>query len=98
MFERIGNFDETMLLSEDTDWFFRAMEASIPVELHRETVQYYRFHQTNITADKKRGLFYQLKAHKKSLDRRRKAGKGEVKEFQRPNNLDEIVEYWKSIK
>ncbi len=97
VFDKIGNFDETMLLSEDTDWFYRAMETNIQIELHHEIVQYYRFHQNNITTDKKRNFFYQLKAHKKSLNRRRKAGKGSVSPFPKPNNLDEMIKYWKTI-
>ncbi|MEA3446548.1 MAG: glycosyltransferase, partial [Bacteroidota bacterium] len=95
VFDKIGNFDEDLLLSEDTDWFFRAMEANIPIELHRDIVQYYRFHQNNITNDKKRDHLYQIKAYKKSLDRRRKSGDGSVPAFPKPGNLDEMIKYWK---
>lgn len=97
-FDRIGNFDEEMLLSEDTDWFFRAMEANIIIELHNDVVQYYRQHQHNITNDKKRNHLFQIKAYKKSLDRRRKSGDGEVANFPKPNKLDEMLKAWKSNK
>ena len=98
VFEIIGNFDETMILSEDTDWFFRAMEAGISIELHKDVVQYYRIHQANLTADKKKNIFFLLKAHKKSLDRRRAAGKGSIKGFQLPNNLEKMIKFRNSIK
>ncbi len=97
VFKIVGVFNEEMLLSEDTDWFYRAMEVDIQIELHKDIVQYYRFHQNNITADKKRNLFYQIKAHKMSIDRRRKLGNGSVASFPKPNNLDAMIKYWKSV-
>lgn len=96
IFFEVGNFDEEMILSEDTDWFFRTMEAGIQIELHNDIVQFYRVHQNNITNDKKRNHLYQIKAYKKSLDRRRKLGKGTVPAFPKPNNLEEMTTYWKN--
>ena len=96
VFDKIGVFDEELTLSEDTDWFFRVREADIKVRINKEIVQFYRLHDKNITHDKSQVMLFLLKAFKKSLDRRRKAGLNTGSSLLDFKNVDEIMEYWAS--
>jgi len=71
VFDKIGLFDETMKLSEDIDWFLRAIEYGIRISVIEEAVYLYRIHQSNMTHEVNKTNMYLLKAFKKSLDRRR---------------------------
>lgn len=96
VFDKIGGFDEELALSEDTDWFFRVREANIQVRINKEVVQFYRLHDKNITHDKNQANRFQLKAFKKSLDRRRKIGLKTGFPLSDFKNVDEIMQYWTS--
>jgi glycosyltransferase involved in cell wall biosynthesis len=78
VFEKVGGFDESMRYSEDTDWFFRAREASAPYKLMPDVTVFYRRHERSMTHG--RGALEKgfLAAIKKSLDRRRTTGRGEL--------------------
>jgi glycosyltransferase involved in cell wall biosynthesis len=96
VFKKVGNFDETMTLSEDLDWFLRSREAGMNVEVHKEIVQLYRQHEMNITKNRKAANRFMLMAYKKSLDRRRKAGDDFPIHMPSFKHLDEIVQFWKN--
>jgi glycosyltransferase involved in cell wall biosynthesis len=79
VFEKVGVFNETLQRGEDGDWFLRALEQDVSILILDEVTLYYRQHGKNITrglGNRERGLFQILK---KSLDRRRLAGGGEVR-------------------
>jgi glycosyltransferase involved in cell wall biosynthesis len=79
VFEKVGDFDETLRYSEDHDWFLRARENGVQMTILDEVTLYYRLHEHNMTRDKKRVLDRQLvKVLKKSLDRRRSRSGGPV--------------------
>lgn len=71
VFDEVGLIDESMRLSEDTDWFFRAWERQVSmIRLDRLAV-HYRRHARSMTHElncKDKGF---LNVLKKSLDRRR---------------------------
>ncbi len=94
VFEKVGNFDEELALSEDLDWFLRAREAEIRVDVHEEVVQLYRQHEDNTTKDKLATNHYMLRAIKKSLDRRRGFGGDFSLALPSFKNLDQIIEFW----
>jgi glycosyltransferase involved in cell wall biosynthesis len=74
LFTKVGVFDETMRLSEDQDWFLRAREVEVKMEVKERTVLRIRVHDHNTTKDitfKNSGMMEVLK---KSLTRRREAG------------------------
>jgi GT2 family glycosyltransferase len=96
VFDKTGGFDEELILSEDTDWFFRVREADVKVRINKEVVQFYRLHDKNITLDRGKAKLFQLKVFKKSLDRRRKAGLNAGSSLSNFNNVDEIMKYWTS--
>lgn len=96
IFDKVGIFDESMIIGEDVDLFLRILEAGIKVWSHPDVVQYYRRHDQNITLDERRKNFYLLKAYKKSLDRRRKSGNRKVEDLPKLGNIEEIISYWKS--
>jgi len=51
LLDRIGPFDETMRIGEDTDWFFRAYEAEARFVVKARTAMIYRLHDANMTGD-----------------------------------------------
>jgi glycosyltransferase involved in cell wall biosynthesis len=71
VFEKIGIFDESQIHAEDVDWFMRAREANLNLQVLPEVTLLYRKHDTNMTHDKVAGKDHFLRALKKSIDRRR---------------------------
>jgi len=94
VFDKIGGFDTELKLAEDSDWFFRVMEAGIKVHVMTETVQLYRQHEHNITKDKTNTSSYLLKAFKKSLDRRRKSGVAADVPLPAFDNMEQVKQFW----
>ncbi len=74
-FDQLGGFDEQLRFSEDVDWFMRAREAKLRIEILPDVTLVYRLHDSNMTRDaKERIAASTLTALKQSLDRRRAAG------------------------
>lgn len=73
VFEWVGSFDESFFYSDDWDWFLRARELSISMQVYPEVVLYYRRHQNNLTRNPQ-SKQEQLKLFSKSLGRRRRHG------------------------
>ena len=73
VFEEVGRFDETLYYCDDWDWFMRAREANVPMQMFPNVVMYYRRHDSNITRSpqSRRELLHLLQ---KSLKRRRANG------------------------
>lgn len=94
VFEKIGGFDTGLMLAEDSDWFYRVMEAGIAVHVMTEIVQLYRQHDNNITKDKPGTNSYMLKAFKKSLDRRRKTGATTDLPLPVFGNIEQVKQFW----
>jgi GT2 family glycosyltransferase len=67
----VGLFDETMLYSEDVDWFMRAREAGAAIVTIDAVTLFYRQHEENMTRGKNASELNILKTLKRSLDRRR---------------------------
>ncbi len=76
IFDTVGRFDAALPVGEDTDWFLRAVERGVTIELLPDLLMYRRLHQTNLSwrsADPNstdRATF--AKIVKASLDRRRR--------------------------
>jgi glycosyltransferase involved in cell wall biosynthesis len=51
VFDEIGVFDPSFRYGEDSDWFFRAKDAGVPMRLIPETLLYRRIHDSNMTAN-----------------------------------------------
>jgi glycosyltransferase involved in cell wall biosynthesis len=94
VFNKIGGFDPELTMAEDSDWFFRVMEADVRVHVLQEIVQLYRQHDNNITKDKPGANSYMLKAFKKSLDRRRKAGVSTEVTLPAFGNIEQVKQFW----
>lgn len=77
VFARIGAFDTTYRWTDDTDWFLRAREASIPMAILDEVLLLRRVHEANASGDPRsaRELVHAVRA---SLLRRRRAGHEQV--------------------
>jgi glycosyltransferase involved in cell wall biosynthesis len=71
-FEKVGPLDAALAHANDTDWFLRAAEQGVVVELLPDVFVYRRLHQTNVSrtrADQSRDEY--LRILKMALDRRR---------------------------
>lgn len=49
IFDRIGLYDPSFAVGEDTDWMVRAREADLPTEMMGEVLLYRRLHARNIS-------------------------------------------------
>jgi glycosyltransferase involved in cell wall biosynthesis len=72
--ETVGRFNPTLPLLADTDWFLRAAEQDIVMELLPDALVYRRMHQTNITRNAETSQESLVRVVKASLDRRRQEG------------------------
>lgn len=71
VFDRVGLFDESLRYCDDCDWFMRARECGVSLQIHKDVTQYYRRHENNITNQQSIGNRYTIEALKRSIDRRR---------------------------
>ena len=71
VFERVGFFAAGYHSSDDVDWFMRAREVSVVIDLLDAVVLVYRRHGRNLTQDREISHRDLVRALKKSLDRRR---------------------------
>jgi glycosyltransferase involved in cell wall biosynthesis len=76
--DAVGLFDETLLQSEDLDWFLRMRERDVPTARIEDVTLHYRLHGGNLTRGAGPEARNLLLAVKRSLDRRRDAT-GEVR-------------------
>jgi glycosyltransferase involved in cell wall biosynthesis len=70
VFEIIGNFNETLICSEDIDWYTRAWENNIVKDRIDTIVLNYRKHAESITSKtREKGHFYRLLLFKLKIER-----------------------------
>ncbi len=70
-FEQVGNFATGYSAANDSDWFFRAKAAEIPMAVVPQLLLLKRIHETNDSGRAKAILSELLKVVKTSLDRQR---------------------------
>jgi hypothetical protein len=70
-FEKVGNFATSYSAASDSDWFFRAKAAGIPMAVVPELLLLKRIHGTNESGNAKDVLSELRKVVKGSLDRQR---------------------------
>ena len=73
VFRRIGLFDESLRFGEDLDWYNRANETGLRIEVIRQVALLVRRHGGNMTHGKSLVELNKLRVFKKALDRRRAA-------------------------
>ena len=49
VFEKVGNFNTSFVLGDDTDWFLRAREAAVPMDMMLEVLLLRRVHDSNLS-------------------------------------------------
>lgn len=76
VFDRVGLFDESLILGQDLDWYMRAREKHVSFSSIDQVTYLYRIHENNRTNNKYRTNKYLLKILKKSLTRREKEAEG----------------------
>jgi glycosyltransferase involved in cell wall biosynthesis len=88
IFDTVGPFDSSLPIGEDTDWFLRAVEHGVAIEVLPDLLMYRRLHQTNrswrsaVPASTDRAIFAQIV--KASLDRRRRLNPSAPPPLERP--------------
>ena len=70
-FEQVGGFATGYSAANDSDWFFRAKAADVPMEVVPELLLLKRIHESNDSSRAKEILSELLKVVKSSLDRHR---------------------------
>jgi glycosyltransferase involved in cell wall biosynthesis len=75
IFQTVGLFDEAMRYSDDWDWFVRAREQGVKIEIIPEISLINRRHAENLSNQRETGNHFTLMMLKKALDRRRSEGK-----------------------
>ena len=73
VFDRVGLFDETYALGEDSDWLFRVWDAGLSVVVLDDVLLRRRIHGHNLTYDTLGSQRALLRALKARADRRRAA-------------------------
>jgi len=73
-FDRVGFFDESIRIGEDTDWHFRARETGLKWSLLPDVLLLRRRHGNNLTANWEQTRLQSLDLLRRSLARRRSAG------------------------
>ena len=77
VFERVGLFDPTYVVGEDTDWFARARDAGLRSAVVPEALVRKRIHDRNASAEGGANSHLLLRALKASLERKRAMGPGQ---------------------
>lgn len=75
-FDAVGSFDPALRYGDDVDWMLRAREAHLSMVFVEHVTIYYRRHATNMTVAPGHRSLGMAAMLKRSLDRRRAAGKG----------------------
>ena len=70
-FLKVGAYDITFDQAEDSDWFLRAHEMGMKVELIPELLMVKRYHENNITHRTQEGRHFLIRALKHALNRKR---------------------------
>jgi len=71
VFEQIGSFDTSYRHSNDSDWFFRAKDASIPKAILSEVLLHKRFHGSNLSHEVQAMTSEVLRVVRSSIARKR---------------------------
>lgn len=74
LFEDIGVFDQSLTTGEDVDWFCRAKDYGIPMEVIPRVLVHKRIHDHNLSLNTDQNDKNLLTIVKRSLTRRRKKG------------------------
>lgn len=73
VFEDVGFFDTSYRYSDDSDWFFQANDAGIPMAILPETLLYRRIHDANITNSNTKTMSSEmLRVLRASIQRKRR--------------------------
>jgi glycosyltransferase involved in cell wall biosynthesis len=72
LFDLVGEFDRELWFADATDWFLRAAERGLRIEMLAEVLTYHRMHGSNLTRRRSAASREEfLDVIKRSLDRRR---------------------------
>jgi glycosyltransferase involved in cell wall biosynthesis len=72
LFDVVGGFDDVLWFADATDWFMRAAERGVCIEMMPDVLTYHRMHASNLTRRRSASSREEfLDVIKRSLDRRR---------------------------
>ncbi len=87
-FDAVGDFDESLRIGEDQDWFMRAREENLKIVVVREVTLDYQLHGSNMTRGATADEMGLIAVVRKSLERRRRKH-GAARELPTWSSLDE---------
>jgi len=71
VFNKVGTFDESLRFGDDWDWYMRAREMGISIQVTNDVVLFYRRHDTNLTNQLEENNRGTVQVLRRSLERRR---------------------------
>jgi glycosyltransferase involved in cell wall biosynthesis len=74
LFESVGPYDESLVMSEDMDWLSRATDSGVVLGRIEQTVLRYRIHAQNTTRDVERIKIDTMRVMRASVQRKRAIG------------------------
>lgn len=80
LFDVIGQFDPSLRLSEDVDWFARAEDHDVPMAIIQQVSVHKRVHDTNMSLNASPGYRDLLRALRRSIGRKSVARPGAFQE------------------
>jgi glycosyltransferase involved in cell wall biosynthesis len=79
---QVGLLNESAFIGEDTDWFCRLFEQHVEIVVHQEVVSFYRWHQSNLIANRsahrEQAMLGLLHSFARALQRRQQRGGGDL--------------------
>lgn len=76
VFDRVGLLDTDFDMAGDTDWFIRARELGVKMNVVKRVTLFYRLHENNMTRHREQVFSGMVQSLKKSIDRRRSENGG----------------------
>ena len=73
-YEQIGGYDTTFRTAEDVDWYARAKDAGLPMQVLQEVYLEKRIHDDNLSTSGALNTPHLMEALRRSIQRRREAG------------------------
>ena len=95
-FEVVDNFNNELLVGDDTDWFIRARENKLAISVHRDLVFYHRLHENNFTKKNDRSKFV-LRILKQAIGRKKAADMNILNSLTKPTDNSELIKIWDSV-
>lgn len=94
VFDRVGIFDNELIMGEDADWFFRAREKNVNFYIQRRVGLFLRRFGESLTSNKVKFNYYCFLVLKKTKERRKAQGIIQTENIPPPQTMDDLIKLW----